>query len=207
MTTAVVTLQFGPEREYFAIGRAALRKFCALHGYELRVSPGINYPDGRDGRWAKVDALWSALRDHELALYLDADSLPVNPKRPVSDLEPYMMAADLLVGEDTRGHANTGVMLVRRAALDILEHWASVPNQHPETARTWPVDELGFNLYTLPAFRDRIAFPPRLARPETDFLRGSWVHHFCNGTSAGKAVALRRLVTDWPLDVYLGGES
>jgi hypothetical protein len=194
---AVVTLQYG-ERAYFAVSREALSRYCFFHGYALIVDGGRSYPDGRDRRWSKVDAIIAALRSSELVLYLDADSLPVNPTRPVCELERLLGRADLLLGDDDgAGHANTGVMLVRRSALDVLEHWRSVADSHPETRNTWPVDELGFNDYTLPAFRSRIALC-RGAGTDADFLRGSFVHHFCNGSSARKAESLRQLVAKWP---------
>jgi hypothetical protein len=196
MKTAVVSLQFG-ERDYFAVSRAALERFCFFHGYRLIIDPGATFADGRDRRWSKVGAMLEALATADRVLYLDADALPVSPTRPLSELDGLLGAADLLVGEDHPGHANTGVMLARRSAVDVLEHWCSVPEQHPETRSTWPVDELGFNSYTLPAFRSRVALC-RGSRSDSDFLRGSFFHHFCNGSAARKAESLRQLVATWP---------
>jgi len=196
MKTTVVSLQFG-SREYFDVSRAALERYCFFHGYRLAISGGESFADDRDLRWSKVGAMLQALGESDRVFYLDADSLPMNPTRPVSALEGLLGAACLLVGEDATGHANTGVMLARSDAVDVLEHWRSVPDVHPETRRTWPVDELGFNNYTLPLYRSRIALC-RGSRTDADFLRGSFVHHFCNGNSARKADLLRKLVATWP---------
>jgi hypothetical protein len=193
---SVVTLQFG-SREYFDASREALKRYAFFHGYAFVVSPGQAYADGRDLRWSKVDAVLTALVVSDLVLYLDADSLPVSPTRPVSVLESMMGRADMLLGEDSPGHANTGVMLFRRGAVDVLEHWRRVPDEHPETRQTWPVDELGFNKYTLPRFRARVALPRREPGLDTDFLRGSFVRHFCNGTASEKATRVSQLVDSW----------
>lgn len=195
MKTAVVSLQFG-EREYFAVSRTALERFCAYQGYALVIDSGATFADGRDQRWSKVGAMLDALATYERVLYLDADALPVNHRRSINELASLLGSACLLVGEDSPGHANTGVMVARRSAVDVLEHWASVPEQHPETRSTWPVDELGFNQYTLPAFRSRIA-TCRGAGTDADFLRGSFFNHFCNGTAARKAESLQKLVATW----------
>jgi hypothetical protein len=196
MKTAVVSLQFG-ERDYFAVSRAALERFCFFHGYALTIDPGASFADGRDRRWSKVGAMLDALATADRVLYLDGDALPVNPTRSLSELDGLLGGASMLVGEDSPGHANTGVVLALRSAVDVLEHWCSVPDHHPETRRTWPVDELGFNSYTLPAFRSRIA-TCRGAGSDADFLRGSFFHHFCNGTQSRKAESLQKLVATWP---------
>ncbi len=197
MKTTVVSLQFG-ERDYFAVSRAALERYCHFHGYRLAIDTGGAYADGRDQRWSKVGAMLDALRSSDRVFYLDADALPVNPTRPVSVLEGLLGSACLLVGTDLPGHANTGVMLARSDAVDVLEHWCEVPTLHPETRRTWPVDELGFNDYTLPLFRSRIALCGGPRSSDADFIRGAFVHHFCNGNSARKAALLQSLVATWP---------
>jgi hypothetical protein len=195
--TAVVTLHFG-EREYFATHRNALEAYCHFHGYKLRVDTGEVFRDGRDLRWSKVGAIISAfMTGVDRVLYLDGDALPVNPTRPVSVLEGLLGDADLLVGQDPHGKANTGALLARRSSADILAHWHAVPDHEPETRNTWPVDELGFNDHTLPAFRSRIALC-RGQGTDADFLRGTFVHHFCNGTPSRKAELLRQLVAKWP---------
>lgn len=196
MSLAVVTLQFG-DRPYFGVSRRALERYTAAHGYGLLVSRGVVFSDGRDARWSKVDAMIEALATHDRVLYLDGDALPVDPRRPVSELDALLADRCMLVGLDSVTHANTGVMLACRSALDVLEHWRAVPGEHPETKQTWPVDELAFNRYTLPAFRERVALC-RGPRTDADFLNGSFVRHFCNGSGAQKAARLNSLVATWP---------
>ncbi len=188
MTTAVVSLQFG-ERPYFAVSRRALVTSSR-----------------RRARWAKVDAIMAALERHERVLYLDADALPVDPSRPVTELDGMLAGCDMLVGLDSLTHANTGVMLVERSALDVLEHWRRVPEQRPETKQTWPVDELAFNLYTLPAFRSRVALC-RGAGTDADLIRGSFAHHYCNGTPAQKTALLTALVATWDPENIAGASA
>ncbi len=196
MKTTVVTLQFG-DRPYFEASRTGLARYCERHGYELVISPGEHWADQRDMRWSKVGAIIAQLETAERVLYLDADALPFDLDRPVSVLEPLLGDCDLLLGEDAAGHANTGVMLARPSALAILQHWEQVAERYPETATTWPVDELGFNAYTLPAYRSRIALPRRVAGLDSDFLGGSFVRHFCNGSPVQKAALLSKLVGSW----------
>ncbi|MEY2875337.1 MAG: galactosyl transferase family [Pseudomonadota bacterium] len=189
MKTAIVTLRFG-ERPYFDVSGPQLERYAKRHGYALHVADGSKLEDdGRDQRWAKVPAMLAALdAGADLVLYLDADCVLVDEAQPVTALLPELGDADLLVGRDSRHHANTGALLATPAARDILRAWNAVPDHHPETRTTWPVDELGFNAYVWPRpeFYFRIAAPPRVHGELADLVNGSFVRHCMNGTPEQK---------------------
>jgi hypothetical protein len=183
---AIVTLRFG-ERPYFAISAEQLERYARRHGYALHVADGSGLPDKRDRRWAKVPALAAVLgAGAELALYLDADCVLMNEATPLDALAFVLGGADLLVGRDASWNANTGVMLARPAAADILEAWHRVPEDDPETAHKWPVDELAFNRWILHRFGERIASPRRVHGQATDLVNGPFVRHCMNGTPEQK---------------------
>jgi hypothetical protein len=189
---ALVTLRFG-ERPYFEISREQLERYAKRHGYVLHVADGSGLPDARDRRWAKVPALAAVLgAGAELALYLDADCVLVDEAAPVHALEFVLGSADLLVGRDASWNANTGVMLARPAAADILEAWHNVPDYDAETRHQWPVDELAFNRWILPRFGVRIASPRRVAGGPTDLVNGPFVRHCMNGTPEQKRARMLR---------------
>jgi hypothetical protein len=77
-------------------------------------------------------------------------------------------------------------MLATPASRDILAAWHRVPIDDPETAKTWPVDELGFNRHVLPRFAERIACPIRVPGTPTDLVTGPFVRHCANGTPKQK---------------------
>lgn len=187
---AIVTLRFG-SRPYFEISARQLERYAASHGYALHVADGSRV-NNRDPRWAKVPAMIDALESGaELALYLDADCVLLDESRPVQSLLPLLGERDLLVGRDSYWHANTGVMLASARAVDVLQAWHGVPFVDPETAHTWPVDELGFNRHILTRFGHRIACPVRCPGLETDLISGPFVRHFANGTPESKAERMR----------------
>lgn len=188
MTTAIVTLRFG-SRPYFEVSGPQLQRYAARHGYALHVADGSGLPDDRDRRWAKVPAMLAALdAGAELVLYVDADCVLVDEAQPVAVLLGLLGDADLLVGRDHKHNANTGVMLATAAARDILEAWHAVPDQHPLSRNTWPVDELGFNahVWPRPEFYTRISAPRREAGQLSDLVHGAFVRHCMNGTAEQK---------------------
>ena len=187
MRVALVTLRFG-ERPYFDVSGPQFERYAKRHGYALHVADGSGLPDDRDRRWAKVPALLHALETADLALYLDADCVLVDEAQPATHLLELLSDADLLVGRDSYWNANTGVMLATPGARDLLELWHAVPTLHPETANTWPVDELGFNrhVWPIPEHYFRIAAPLRVVGTPTDLVTGPFVRHCMNGTPEQK---------------------
>jgi hypothetical protein len=183
----IVTLRFG-SKPYFEISARQLERYAARHGYALSVVDGSEVSDDRDLRWAKVPAVVQALSSGaDLALYLDADCLVADESRTIESLLPLLGTRDLLVGRDSYWNANTGVMLATSRAVDILSAWQNVPLSDPETAHTWPVDELGFNRHVWPRFGSRIACHVRRPGTETDLIDGPFVKHFANGSPEQKA--------------------
>lgn len=186
---AVVSLQFG-EKSYFELSARLLAQYCSKHGYELAIGDG-GLNEGRDRRWGKLALVAEALRSFDLVLYLDADCV-VNQETPLAELLPLLGACDMLLGRDSHWNANTGAMLFRPESRDIVTAWDAVSTQHPETAHTWPVDELAFNRHVLPAFGERIACPRRVVGTLTDFVQGPFVRHFMNGDESSKMASMAR---------------
>ncbi len=197
MRTTVVTLQFG-SRAYFDVSLMALKRYTSTHDYGLKVAGDGTLLSGADRRWLKVTAILEETLRSNLVLYMDADSMIVDPSRPVRDLEPLLGDRDVLVGEDFPGYANTGVMLFRAEASDIVREWEAMPVSRPETANTWPLDEMAFNKYVRHAHGQRISIPKRVPGADSDFLYGSFVHHYPNGTEDRKKARLDDLYARWP---------
>lgn len=196
MKTSIVTLQYG-KRAYFDVSTEALTRYSIFHGYELVIAGGEAFQDNRDLRWSKVPAIMRALESSDLVLYLDADAMLVDLQRPISDILPLLGEKTVLVGEDLPGHANTGVLLCRAEGLNVLDYWHNVPEQQPETANTWPVDELAFNQFVLPAFPDDVSMPSKRLTSDANFLHGTFVQHYPNGNETTKAARVAKLVSAW----------
>ena len=161
MRVGVVTLQFG-DLPYFGHSSAINRIYCERHGYEFEVVTPRLAPDDRTIHWLKVKAVLDALPHYDFVLWMDADAWVHDHTRRLEDqLVPRGAAVtEILIGTNRLNQdvgwgdegANTGVFLVRNTPLarHILEEWWHVPYHDPETARTWPVDQAGFNRHVLP---------------------------------------------------------
>lgn len=179
----VCTLQFG-ERAYFAESSRFGESYCARHGYSWHVLPGVEYPDQRDLRWSKVPGVASVLMmpDTDFVLYLDADAVVGNPANSLDRLVTAIGGKDILIGEDSPHHINTGVWLARPSAIDILRFWSRTPLVDKTLTRRWPVDEAGFNEQVLPKYSDRIVVKTRF---ELNLVDG-FVHHQMAGSQLTK---------------------
>jgi hypothetical protein len=93
-----------------------------------------------------------------------------------------MKGKDILIGEDSPRHINTGVWLARPSALDILDYWNTTPMIDGSLKHRWPVDEAGFNEYVIGRYCDRIAVK---TRGELDLVNG-FVYHQMAGNQAHK---------------------
>jgi len=186
----VCTLQFG-ERAYFAASKQFGESYCTRHGYSWHVLPGVVYTDNRDLRWSKVPGVRTVLSlpDTDFVLYLDADAIIVNPKNSIERLITALGDRDILIGEDSPRHINTGVWLAKPSSIDILSFWETTPVLDPSLCHRWPVDEAGFNEHVFPRYEDRIAFK---TRNELNLVNG-FVHHQMTGNPESKLATIRHL--------------
>lgn len=186
----ICTLQFG-ERDYFQASNEFGENYCARHGYSWHVMPGLFYPDNRDLRWSKVQGVRTllALPDTEFVLYLDADAVVMNRASSLERLVTAIGSKDILIGEDSPRHINTGVWLARPSSADILSFWEATPAIDPTLRNRWPVDEAGFNERVFPAYKARIAFK---TRNELNLVNG-FIHHQMSGDPKTKQAILKQL--------------
>jgi len=187
----ICTLQFG-ERDYFQASNKFGENYCARHGYSWHVMPGLFYPDNRDLRWSKVQGVRTLLTlpNTEFVLYLDADAIVMNPASSLERLVTAIGSKDILIGEDSPRHINTGVWLARPSSADILSFWEATPALDPTLRNRWPVDEAGFNERVFPAYKSRIAFK---TRNELNLVNG-FIHHQMSGDSKEKQAILNQLL-------------
>jgi hypothetical protein len=191
----ILTLQFGA-RDYFEVSGNLLREYARRHDYGFTISKGQTFLDSRDLRWSKVPAIINALESSARVLYMDADAVITNPSRSLEAMEDLLGDSAMLLGEDFQRWANTGIMYFTQRALPILKEWNRIPVRHPETANEWPVDELGFNRYILPKYESIIALPKRVDRTDSDFIHGSFFHHFANGTHDEKDARIKKFIAN-----------
>jgi hypothetical protein len=141
-----------------------------------------------------------ALETCEVVLYLDADAVIVDPSRKVEKLLPLLGSCDLLAARDSSWNVNTGVMLARQAARELLRSWDALPLAYPELGHTWPLDELAFNRHIVntPGLGDRVAVTPLVRGSVGDFMGGSYIQHFCNGDEQQKLSRMLNAVNPPP---------
>lgn len=88
------------------------RAYCALHGYTLLLADGHMIDRSRPAAWSKVLALRHFLPSYDWIVYMDTDTLVMNPDIKIETLidERY----DVVISEDWNG-VNTGVFLTRNS--------------------------------------------------------------------------------------------
>lgn len=175
----ICTLHFG-ERNYFAESIRFGESYCARHGYSWHVLPGVQYTDNRDLRWSKVPGVIKTLLlpDTDFVFYLDADAMVANQANSLNLLTSAIGEKDILIGEDTPTHINTGVWLARPSSVDILQYWETTPSFDASLCHRWPVDEAGFNEHVITNYGERIVVK---TRDELNLVNG-FVYHQMTGT-------------------------
>ena len=183
----ICSLHFG-ERAYFAESKRFGESYCARHGYTWHILDGVEYPDKRDLRWSKVPgvSLILGLPNTDYVFYLDADAIVTNPLNSLQLLIDSLGDKELLIGEDSPKHINTGVWLVKPSAIDILQFWETTPLIDPSLCHRWPVDEAGFNEQVQPRYRERIIVKKR---SDLDLVDG-FVYHQMTGAPQVKSSKL-----------------
>jgi hypothetical protein len=122
VSKALVSYAVGPHVEMLEIALPTFREFADRHGYDLLIPEPMDSP--RPPSWHKIPALIAALQDHAEALFLDADTVLVDP---TDDLEVPADDWQALVRHTTGDGdvPNCGVWFVRRPMLPVLqEQWS-----------------------------------------------------------------------------------
>ena len=130
-----------------ALSIANKRAYAEAHGYSLHVADGSVVDRSRPAAWSKLLALRTHLPRHEWLLFMDMDTLVMNPALSLeaSGLLDGGDAFDVVMSEDWSG-ANTGVFLLRNSSWSnwlLEELWrqeALVGPADPATGRRYPFE-------------------------------------------------------------------
>lgn len=114
---AIVTLAVGPHEELLEVALPSFRTFGERHGYDVLVADPID--SLRPPSWWKLPAMLSALVRYDEVLFLDADTVIVDPSE---DLGVHPWAWQALVEHHTGDGdvPNCAVWLVRRPMIPFL---------------------------------------------------------------------------------------
>lgn len=128
MSKALVTLAVGPHEELLDIALPSFEAFADLHGYDLLIPDAIDC--SRPPSWWKVPALIAALEEYDEALFLDADTVIIDPSE---DLGVHPWAWQALVEHHTGDGdvPNCAVWLVRKPMIPFLHiAWSMEKHLH-----------------------------------------------------------------------------
>ncbi|SAK77692.1 galactosyl transferase GMA12/MNN10 domain protein [Caballeronia catudaia] len=136
---ALVTYYTPNVRAYGAIAEENMRRYCERHGYTLyvyRQTPAEVGP-GTSGTWLKPWFLRKHLPDHDWAIWIDADILFFDQKKP---LEPLLAGRDILAAHDIGPWViNAGVLGFRRkpATLAFVDEIHAHVSAAPDKSSTY----------------------------------------------------------------------
>ncbi|BAO89537.1 hypothetical protein [Caballeronia cordobensis] len=136
---ALVTYYTPNVRAYGAIAELNMRRYCERHGYTLHVyrhTPAEVGPD-TSGTWLKPWFLRKHLPEHEWAIWIDADILFFDQKKP---LEPLLASRDIFVAHDIGPWViNAGVLGFRRkpATLAFVDEIHANVSAAPDKSSTY----------------------------------------------------------------------
>lgn len=175
MTRAIVTLATGPHQALLEIALPTFDRFAQLHGYEVMVAD-VDDPTPRPPSWMKVPALLAALELHDEALWLDADTVIVDP-----ELDLPVPGDDFWWQANVRHHTadgevpNCGVWMVRKPMIPYLQRaWSmSQHRDHPWWEQGAICELLGYSPNTRPLFQG----PPTTLYDHTWWLEPAWNVH------------------------------
>ncbi len=124
---ALLTFATGRHRELLDVARPSFEYYAETHGYELLVPDRCVLPSDRTPHWAKVALMEEALSDHDLVVWLDADTMIVDFTRDIAgDLLDTDFQGLVLEQFAWRWNPNTGVWAMRseqRSASFLEEVW------------------------------------------------------------------------------------
>lgn len=128
MSKALISYAVGPHQELLDIAAPSFQEFADRHGYDLLIPEPMDSP--RPPSWHKIPALIAALGEYDEVLFLDADTVIVDPSE---DLDVPADAWQALVRHRTGDGdvPNCGVWFVRRPMVPVLElQWSMVQYTH-----------------------------------------------------------------------------
>ena len=169
MSRAIVTLAVGPHVDLLAIALPSFREFADRHDYELIIA---DVDSRRPPSWRKIPALKAALDLHDEVLWIDADTVIIDPSE---DLEVPGDAWQAMVAHHTNDGEvpNCGVWLVRQPMQEILSTvWTTTAHlNHPWWEQRVVVELMGYGGFPLTPVM------PSELRERTHFLDAGWNVH------------------------------
>jgi hypothetical protein len=173
MKARVITcLGAGPQRRLLRLAAPSFAAYACRHGFDLDLRTELIARD-RPAPWSKVRILAELLDRYELAVWIDADAVVVDPRIDIAgELQPgrFLYLVEHVVSGEPR--PNTGVMMLRacdeaRAFLDAVWSLERYVN-HPWWENAAVCELLGYGVDP-PARLD-----PTRWREQTAFLPGGW---------------------------------
>jgi hypothetical protein len=111
---ALLTYAIGQHRELLDVARPSFERYAEAHGYKLVIPNRYLLPAGRSPHWAKVALLEDALSDHDLVVWLDADTMIVDVAHDVADDLVATAFQGLVMQQSASGWSpSTGVWAMR----------------------------------------------------------------------------------------------
>src|SRR3954451_22733450 len=113
----VCSVAFGPHRELLEVARPSFEQWAQRHGYDLDFREAAP-SDGRPASWGKIRLLQERLGTHDVALWVDADAIVVDPSADlaatVSSEKPIAMVAHRYDGQLV---PNMGIVALRSGPI------------------------------------------------------------------------------------------
>lgn len=155
-----------------------LKDYCVLHGYQLNR---VLFNDSqRNPSWQKIDALLTALRDHEWAFWVDPDSIVVDMNRKVEEFcdVPWRSACD------GYGLCNSHILCQRTpdviSLLETMRFLGDPENHFLHSTRKWEQDTLKDLCMTYPSVNEIVSlFPPDTIQHGSNDGTAWIVHYPC----------------------------
>lgn len=169
MAKAIATFGSGPSARLLELSLPVLRQYAELHGYEVVI--GLGDARGRPSAWGKVPFLRELLTRHEFVLWLDADTLILDPSVDVESVVPVNAFQAFAVAQLASGKGRSPLTGV----------WALRAGQRSQSflAEVWQQDDLiAHRLWEQAAFMRLLGWTTELPftqEEKTDWDNGSHV--------------------------------
>ena len=186
----VVTLVLGEEyEEAVTKGTISKRDYCDKHGYAFHYGTEHLLPE-LPASWSKLPLMDSLLGEHDVLLFLDADTVVMNSEITLESIieEHFPRDKSLCLVRDCCDNLNTGVILLRcdetarkllRAMseqLQFAEHdwWENMAFIHLHKREAW----VRAATRVLDDYRILHSYPAELHDEERGYNEGDFVIHF-----------------------------
>jgi len=127
MSRAIASLGCGPQEALLRLASRTIVPYAQRHGYALELSTAAPDPS-RPAAWGKIPLLRRLVQQHELVVWIDADTMIVDGRADIAEALPadrLMAFAIHRIG--VTAMPNTGVWLLRGGpeAVELLDRvWA-----------------------------------------------------------------------------------